>query len=42
MIKSISAEGISLGFLVIIARKYGKEDWFNKERPSAIVMSEKG
>jgi hypothetical protein len=42
MIKSISAEGISLNSLVIIAGKYGKEDWFNEECPSVIVISDKG
>jgi hypothetical protein len=42
IIKSISAEGISLDSLVIIAGKYGKEDWFNEERTSAIIMSDKG
>jgi hypothetical protein len=42
VIESISAEGMSLNSLVIIAGKYGKEDWFNEEHPPAIVMSDKG
>jgi hypothetical protein len=42
VIKSISAEGISLDSLVIITRKYGKEDCFNEKCPPAIVMSDKG
>jgi hypothetical protein len=42
VIESISAEEISFDSLVIITGKYGKEDWFNKECPPAIVMSDKG
>jgi hypothetical protein len=42
VIETISADRSSLNSLVIVAEKYGKEEWFNEEYPLAVVMSEKG
>jgi hypothetical protein len=42
VIETICADGTSLDSMVIVAGKYANEEWFEEERPPAVVMSDKG
>jgi hypothetical protein len=42
VIETICADGTSTQSLIIVAGKYGKEQWFEEEDPPAIIMSDKG